>query len=95
MMSRKRAELVIAEATGKRIRQLVLAEPYAGSHDLYLTVECDDETEILIELNCSLFFAVTPLLKNKHGDLTPAGKTRKGSIHSLVKAHMRRESARR
>ena len=93
MMSRKRAELVIAEATGKRIRQLVLAEPYAGSHDLYLTVECDDETEILIELNCSLFFAVSPLSKNKHGDLTATGRRRKGSIQSLVKANMRKKAS--
>jgi hypothetical protein len=48
----KRAVLEMDEARGKRIRRLSLAEPYPKSQEIYLTIEFDDETEILIEVEC-------------------------------------------
>ena len=43
----KRVALSMEEARGKRIRRLSLAEPHPMSQEVYLTVEFDDETEIL------------------------------------------------
>ena len=83
MNETQRAVLVLDEATGKRIRRLCLAEPYPKSQDVYLTIEFDDETEILIEVNCRPWFAIRHLARNAHGELEPVEKLRHGSIRSL------------
>lgn len=81
----KREALVIDEATGKRIRRLCLAEPYPKSHDIYMTIEFEDETEILIEIGCRPFFAITHLAPDPNGELEPVKEPMHGSIRSLVK----------
>ncbi|WP_213804992.1 hypothetical protein [Granulicella sp. dw_53] len=85
MSNPKRAVLVIDEAEGKRIRQLSLAEPYPRSQDIYLTVEFDDETEILIEVGCRPWFGITHLARDAHGELEPVKQPLRGSIRSLTK----------
>jgi hypothetical protein len=85
MNKSRRAVLVIGEATDKRIRQLCLAEPYPNSHEIYLTIEFDDETEILIEVGCSSLFGITHLTRNTSGELQPLKASIHGSIRSLVK----------
>lgn len=85
MNKSRRAVLVIGEATDKRIRQLCLAEPYPNSHEVYLTIEFDDETEILIEIGCSSCFGITHLVRDTYGELAPVKKSIHGSIRSLVK----------
>ncbi len=84
MIRPKRAALVIDEASGKRVRRLCLEEPYPKSRDIYLTVEFDDETEILIEVGCHPSFALTHLTRNAQGELEPVKRSRRGSIHSLA-----------
>ena len=81
----KRAMLVIDEATGKRIRRLSLAEPYPKSQEIYLTIEFDDETEILIEVECGPCFAITQLARDTHGEMGPVKESIHGSIRSLAK----------
>ena len=81
----KRAALVIDEAMGKRIRRLCLAEPYPKSHDVYLTIEFEDETEILIEVGSRPFFGITHLVRDPNGELGPVKEPMHGSIRSLVK----------
>jgi hypothetical protein len=81
----KRAMLVIDEATGKRIRRLSLAEPYPKSQEIYLTIEFDDETEILIEVECSPCFGITHLARDTHGEMGPAKESMHGSIRSHTK----------
>jgi hypothetical protein len=81
----KRAVLVPDEATGKRIRRLSLAEPYPKSQEIYLTIEFDDETEILIEVECRPWFGITHLARDAHGELEPVKESMDGSIRSLVK----------
>ena len=80
-----RAALVLEEATGKRISRLCLEEPYPKSQEVYLTIEFDDETEILIEVECSPCFGVTHLARDAYGELAPVKKSMHGSIRSLVK----------
>lgn len=81
----KRAVLVMDEATGKRIRRLSLAEPYPKSPEVYLTIEFDDETEILIEVECRPWFGITHLVRDTHGELGPVKESMHGSIRSLAK----------
>jgi hypothetical protein len=85
MNNPKRAVLVMDEVTGKRIRRLSLAEPYPKSQEIYLTIEFDDETEILIEVGCRPRFGITHLARDTHGELEPIKKSMHGSIRSLVK----------
>lgn len=85
MNKSRRAALVISEARDKRIRQLCLAEPYPNSREVYLTIEFDDETEILIEVGCSSSFAITHLARDTYGELGPIKKSKYGSIRSLAK----------
>jgi hypothetical protein len=75
----KRAVLVIDEATGKRIRRLSLAEPYPKSREIYLTIEFDDETEILIEVECRPCFRITHLARDPHGEIGPVKRSTNGS----------------
>ena len=81
----KRAVLVIDEAAGKRIRRLSLAEPYPKSQEVYLTIEFDDETGILIEVNCRPWFAIRHLARDPHGEMGPVKESKHGSIRSLTK----------
>jgi hypothetical protein len=81
----KRAVLVMDEATGKRIRRLCLAESYSKSQEVYLTIEFEDETEILIEVGCRPCFGITHLARDTHGELEPVKESTHGSIRSLAK----------
>jgi hypothetical protein len=85
MNNRKRSILVIKEAEGKRIRRLCLAEPYPKSQEIYLTVEFDDETEILIEVGCRPWFGISHLARGTDGELEPVKERTHGSIRSLAK----------
>jgi hypothetical protein len=85
MNKSKRAVLVMDEATGKRIRRLSLAEPYPKSREIYLTIEFDDETEILIEVECRSCFGITHLARDPHGEMGPVKESMHGSIRSLTK----------
>jgi hypothetical protein len=81
----KRTLSVIDEATGKRIRRLSLAEPYPKSREIYLTIEFDDATEILIETNCRPWFAIRHLARDAQGELEPVKKPTQGFIRKLAK----------
>jgi hypothetical protein len=81
----KRAVLVMEEAAGKRIRRLSLEEAYPKSHEIYLTVEFEDETEILIEVGCAPSFGITHLARDARGDLEPIKKPMHGSMRMLLK----------
>jgi hypothetical protein len=59
--------LAMDEATGKRIRRLCLAETYPKSQEFYLTIEFDDETEILIEVGCRPWFGIKHLARDTWG----------------------------
>lgn len=81
----KRAVLVMEEAAGKRIRRLSLSEPYPQSRDVYLTLEFEDETEILIEVGSVPSFRITQLARDAHGELQPIKKPIRGSMRTLAK----------
>lgn len=85
MSKAKRAVLVIREATGKRIRRLSLAEPYANSHSIYISVEFDDETEVLIEVESRPYFSIMHLARDSHGELQPVKGLINGALRALVK----------
>jgi hypothetical protein len=80
----ERAVVVIGEATGKRIRQLSLAEPYAESKEIYLTVEFDDEKEILINIGSRLLFGIKHLARDSNGELEPVKEYSQRSIRALA-----------
>jgi hypothetical protein len=86
MSKPKRGVLVLDEARGKRIRRLSLAEPYPDSREVYLTIEFDDETEILIEVECRPWFGITHLARDRDGELELLKEPARGSIRSLVKS---------
>jgi hypothetical protein len=86
MNETQRAVLVLDEATGKRIHRLSLGEPYPKSHEIYLTIEFDDETEILIEVSCCPRFGITHLTRDTHGELELVKESMHGSIRSLAKS---------
>lgn len=81
----KRAVLAIREAEGKRIRRLSLAEPYPNSHNIYISIEFDDETEVLIEVESRPYFSIMHLMRNAHGELEPVKEPIRGTLRSLVK----------
>jgi hypothetical protein len=85
MNNPKRAVLVIDEAAGKRIRRLSLAEPYPNSQEIDLTIEFEDETEILIEVACRPWFGITHLVRDTYGELAPVKESSHGSIRSLTR----------
>ena len=80
----ERAVVVIGEATGKRIRQLSLAEPYAESKEIYLTIEFDDEKEILIDVGSRLLFGIKHLARDSNGELEPVKEYSQRSIRALA-----------
>ncbi len=84
-----RAVLEIDEAMGKRVRRLLLEEPYPNSHQIYLAIEFDDQTEVLIEVNCSPCFEITHLARDAKGELAPVKKPIFGALRSLVKKKKR------
>ena len=86
MSKPKRAALVLSEVTGKRISRLTLEEPYPHSHEVYIAIEFEDETEILIEVDARPFFDIRHLARNAEGELEPVKKPRRGSIRSLARA---------
>ena len=86
----ERAVVVIGEATGKRIRQLSLEEPYAKSREIYLTIEFDDEKEILIDLGSRLLFGIKHLARDSNGELEPVKEFPQRSIRALAKQHPER-----
>ena len=81
----KRAVLVMEEAVGKQIRRLALEEPYPKSHEIYLVVEFEDKTEILIEVGCAPSFGITHLARDARGELEPIKKPMRGSMRMLAK----------
>lgn len=80
-----RAELLIPEAAGKRVRQLSLAEPFANSHNIYVSIEFDDKTEVLIEVESRPYFSIMHLSRDARGELEPTKEPIRGSLRSLVK----------
>ena len=84
MKKTQRAVLTLNEATGKRIHRLCLGEPYPKSQEIYLTIEFDDETEILIEVGCRSWFAITHLARDINGEVEPVKESARGSIRSLA-----------
>jgi len=87
----ERAVIVIGEATGKRIRRLSLEEPYAKSKEIYLTIEFDDEKEILIDVGSRLLFGIKHLARDSNGELEPVKEYPQRSIRALVKQQGRRD----
>jgi hypothetical protein len=83
----ERAVVVIGEATGKRIRQLSLEEPYAESKEIYLTIEFYDEKEILIDIGSRLLFGIKHLARDSNGELEPVKEYSQRSIRALAKQH--------
>ncbi len=80
-------KLVFKEATGKRIRQIRLEEPYPGSQEIVLAVEFDDESKIEVEINVvsRLSFGIKHLARDSNGEMEPVKKCLTGSIRALVK----------
>lgn len=85
MSKTKRAMLVIREATGKRIRRVCLEEPFPKSQNIYISIELDDETEILIEVESRPYLSVMHLARDLHGELEPVKEPIRGDLRSLVK----------
>jgi hypothetical protein len=85
MSKPKRAVWVIDEATGKRIIRATLGEPYPKSQEVYLTIEFDDETELVIEVECHPCFRITHLAPDPDGDMGPVKESTYGPIRSLAK----------
>jgi len=83
----KPALLVIEEATGKRIRQLSLGEPYRGSQEIDLVINFDDGTQLAIDIDVAsrLSFEIEHLSPDSKGELEPVKKSRKGSLRALAK----------
>ncbi len=87
MNKTKRAVLEISEATGKRIRRICLEEPFPKSHDIYISIEFDDETEILIEVESRPYFSIMHLARDLHGELEPVKEPIRGDLRLLVKGN--------
>ena len=85
MNKQKCAELVIDEATGKQVRRLVLEEPFPESREVYIAIEFEDETEILIEVDCHPLFDIRHFARNATGELEPTNQSMRGVIRSLVR----------
>jgi hypothetical protein len=66
----KPASVIVKEATGKRIRQLSVAEPYTGAEDLWVEIKFDDDTNIYIELSARLRFGVN-YVQSTNGNTEP------------------------
>jgi hypothetical protein len=79
----KRAALVLNEVAGKRISRLTMEEPYPNSHEVYIAIEFEDKTELVIEVDSRPFFDIRHLARNAEGELEPVKKPRRGSIRSL------------
>jgi hypothetical protein len=62
-----------------------LEEPYAKSREIYLTIEFDDEKEILIDVGSRLLFGIKHLVRDLNGELEPVKEYPQNSIRALVK----------
>lgn len=85
MSKTDRAVLGIPEAAGKRIRQLSLAEPFPNSHNIYVSIEFDDQTEVLIEVESRPYFSIMHLARDSHGELEAVKEPIRGNIRALLK----------
>jgi hypothetical protein len=61
-----------------------LAEPYAESKEIYLTIEFDDEKEILIDVGSRLLFGIKHLARDSNGELEPVKEYSQRSIRALA-----------
>lgn len=86
MSKKDRAVLVIPEAAGKRVRELSLAEPFVNSHNIYVSIEFEDETEVLIEVESRPYFSIMHLMRDAHGELEPVKEPVRGTLRALVKS---------
>jgi hypothetical protein len=86
----ERAVVVIEEAAGKRIRQLSFEEPYPQSKEIYLTIQFDDEKEILIDIGSRLLFGIKHLSRNSNGENEPV----KVYSQRSIRAHARQQGER-
>lgn len=85
MSKTDRAVLVIPEAEGKRVRQLSLGEPFANSKNIYISIEFEDQTDILIEVESRPYFSIMHFARDSHGELEPMKEPIRGNLRSLVK----------
>ena len=85
MNKTKRAVLLLSEATGKRIRRVCLEEPFPKSHNIYIPIELEDETEMLIEVESRPYFRILHLARDSHGELEPVKEPIRGALRSLIK----------
>ena len=85
MSKNDRAVLVISEAAGKRVRELSLAEPFANSHNIYASIEFDDETNVVIEVESRPYFSIMHFVRDARGDIEPVKEPVRGMLRSLVK----------
>jgi hypothetical protein len=58
---------------------------FSEKRSSYLAIEFDDETEILIEVECRPWFGITHLARDTHGELEPVKESMHGAIRSLAK----------
>jgi hypothetical protein len=68
-----------------------LEEPYAKSKEIYLTIEFDDEKEILIDVGSRLLFGIKHLARDSNGELEPLKEYPQRSIRALVKQQGKRD----
>jgi hypothetical protein len=66
----ERVVVVIEEATGKRVQQLCVEEPYANAEEFWVAIQFDDDTEIYLDLSSRIRFGVH-YLGRVDGDLEP------------------------
>lgn len=81
----ERAVVVIEEAAGKRIRQLTFEEPYPESKEIYLTIQFDDEKEILVDIGARLLFGIKHLVRDSNGENEPVKVYSQRSIRALAR----------
>lgn len=85
MSKTERVVLVIPEAAGKRVRKLSLAEPFANSQNIYVSIEFEDQTDVLIEVESRPYFSIMHFARDSHGELEPVKEPIRGNIRALLK----------
>jgi hypothetical protein len=63
----------------------VWKSPSQNSHNIYMSIELYDETEILIEVESRPYFSIMHLARDSHGELEPVKEPIRGVLRSLVK----------
>ena len=84
MSKTDRAVLLIPEAAGKRVRELSLAEPFANSHNIYVSIEFDDQTNVVIEVESRPYFSIMHFVRDACGDIEPVKEPVRGTLQALV-----------